>query len=146
VLPAVLGVLILLGLLSALVLSEALLDWRVATLADDGVRARAGALRALAAARFPPDLPGLCVSGPLVVQYVDLPESQGAAARVSWRQLGGGVVRVEALGTGTHGARHRIWALFVPDSTERAMGLFRCPSATALIRVPGHSAGRHPEG
>lgn len=146
VLPAVLAVLVMLGLLGALALSESLLDWRVATMADDGVRARAGALRALAAAANPPDLAALCVSGPMAAQYLALSEIQGSGARVSWRQLGGGVVRVEALGTGLHGARHRIWALFVPDSADRSMGLFRCPSATALVRVPGHWMGRHPEG
>lgn len=146
VLPVVLAVLIALTLLSALALSEALLDWRVANLADDGVRARAAALRGLAAVESPPDLAALCVAGPLVTQQLVLPTVVGTTARIRWRQLGGGVMRAEVEGQGVHGARHRVWALLVPDSTERTMGLFRCPAATRLIPVPGRWVDRHPEG
>lgn len=146
VLPVVLAVLVALMLLSALALSEALLDWRVATLADDAVRARAAAMRGLADVANPPNLPMLCLSGPLVTQQRDLTPVLGTTARVTWRQLGGGVVRSEVEGSGLHGARHRVWALLVPDTTERVMGLFRCPLATRLVPVPGRWTDRHPEG
>jgi len=146
VLPAVLAVLVALMLLSALALSEAMIEWRVATLADDAVRARSAALRGLAVTGNPPDLAALCAAGPLAVQRRDLPVVAAARAGVSWRQLGGGVVRAEVEGEGIHGARHRLWVLLVPDSAERVMGLFRCPRATRLVPVPGRALDRHPEG
>ncbi|HET8769981.1 MAG TPA: hypothetical protein VFM71_03255 [Gemmatimonadaceae bacterium] len=146
VLPVVLAVLVALMLLSALALSEAMLDWRVARFADDAVRARAAAMRGLAAVDTPPDLATLCVSGPLAVQERVLPQVDGTDARVLWRQLGGGVVRAEVEGTGVHGARHRAWALLVPDSTARVMGLLRCPDALRLVPVPGRATDGHPEG
>ena len=146
VLPAVLAVLVALMLLSALALSGALLEWRVATLASDAVRARAAAMRGLASVGRPPDLPALCVSGPLTAQQLALPAVQGTTATVAWRSLGGGVVRVDVVGRGIHGANHRVWALMVPDTAERSMGLFRCPAATRLMPVPGPWQGRHPAG
>ncbi len=133
-------------LLGALALSEAMLDWRVATLADDAVRARAAALRGLSVVAAPPDLAGLCLSGPLAVQERVLPPVGGTGVRIRWRQLGGGVVRAEVEGTGRHGARHRVWTLLVPDSTERVLGLLRCPAAVRLLPVPGRATDRHPEG
>jgi hypothetical protein len=146
VLPAVLAVLIALALLSALALWDAVLDWRAASYADDALRARAAAMQGLAAVGQPPDLPSLCVSGPLAAQWEELPVEQGTTASVSWRSLGGGMVRVDVEGRGIHGARYRAWALLAPDTAERSMGLFRCPGATRLVPVPGHWRGRHPEG
>lgn len=146
VLPAVITVLVALGLLSALALSDALLDWRAASLADDAVRARAAAISGLGAAPEPPDLASLCIAGPLLTQELDLPPSAGGTASVTWRALGTGVVRVEVLGRGRQGANHGIWALMKPDSAERVMGLLRCPDARRLVPVHGHWRGRRPEG
>lgn len=142
----VLAVLVALMLLSALALSEAMLDWRVARFAADAVRARGAAMRGLAVVATPPDLAALCVSGPLAVQERSLPPVAGTGARIRWRHLGGGVMRAEVQGTGLQGARHRVWALLVPDTTERVMGLFRCPAALRLVPVPGRATDGHPEG
>jgi hypothetical protein len=145
-LVAVLLVVVALSMLSALAFSEAIRDWRVASLAEDAVHARAGAMAALAASRVPPDLPGLCVSGPLVSQEQAVPVASGASATVRWRALGGGVVQVDAEGRGRFGARARFQALFVPDSTELTMGLLRCPDARRLLPVTGRWQDGHPEG
>lgn len=146
VLPAVLAVLIALGLLSALALSDALLDWRAATLADDAVRARAAALRGLADAPEPPDLAALCVAAPLAGQGRVAHGTDGTSAQLTWRSLGTGVVRVDVVGRGPQGAKHALWALMRPDSAERVTGLFRCPAAMRLVPVDGRWRGRHPEG
>lgn len=146
VLPAVLASLALLMLLSALALAAALQDWRVATLSEDSVRARAAALRALEIVPAPPDLAALCVGGPGLEQVAELPVVAGGTARVRWRPLGGGVVRAEIEGRGLHGGRHRLLAHQVPDSAERQAGLFRCPAATRLVPVPGRWVEGHPEG
>lgn len=144
--PAVLSVLVALGLLSALALSDALLDWRAATLADDAVRARAAAIRGLGSASQPPDLAALCVGGPLLSQERTIPVPGGSGATVTWRSLGNGMVRVDVAGWGLHGARHGAWGLMRPDSAERVMGLFRCPDAVRLEPVHTRWRGRHPEG
>ena len=81
-LPAVLGVIVALGLLSSLALADAVRDWRVATLAEDAVRARAAALEALAAAAHPVDLEALCLSGPLTGQGADVPTASGTRGHV----------------------------------------------------------------
>lgn len=146
VLPAVLAVLVLLGLLSALVLASAVQEWRVATLAEDAVRARAASLRGLGAIPFPPDLAALCVGGPGVEQEAEVPWLAGGAGRVRWRALGGGLVQAEVEGWGRHGGRARLLALQVPDSTEREGGLLRCPGASRLVPVPGRWVEGHPEG
>lgn len=145
-LPAVLAVLVLLGLLSALALSSAVQEWRVATLAEDAVRARAAAQRGLSGADAPPDLAALCVGGPGTEQARVSAAAAGGHARVRWWPLGSGVVLAEVEGRGSHGARMRIRALLVPDSTERVGGLLRCPGATRLLPVPGRWAGGDPEG
>lgn len=145
-LPAVLGVLVALGLLSSLALSDAVRDWRVASLAEDAVRARAAAMHGLALAGDPTDLAGLCVSGPLAVRSMDVPTSGGTRARIRWRVLQPGIVRVDTEGAGTHGARHRLQALLTPDSAERVMGLYRCPSATRLVPAAVRWTDGHPEG
>jgi hypothetical protein len=146
VLPAVLAVLVLLALLSALALGTAVQEYRVATLAEDAVRARAAAGRGLSEVAAPPDLIALCVGGPGLEQLRVLPSEAGGSAIIRWRALGGGVVRAEVEGRGQHGARHRLLALQVPDSAERVVGLFRCPAATRLVPVPGRWVEGHPEG
>lgn len=145
-LPAVLAVLVALGLLSALALTDAVRDWRVATLAEDAVRARAAALSALAAAAQPVDLGALCLAGPLAEQSMDVASAPGTRAHVRWRSLQPGIVRAEIEGEGSQGARHRMQALLTPDSAERVMGLFRCPSATRLRPAAGRWTDGHPEG
>lgn len=145
-LPMVLTVVVALGLLSALSLTEAVREWRVATLAEDALRARAAALRALTETAAPPDLPALCVSGPLALQtrILDLPPA--ASAAISWRSLRPGLVRAAVEGRGVHGARYRLQAYLRPDSAERVMGLFRCPAATRLEPASGRWVDGHPEG
>jgi hypothetical protein len=144
-LPAVLAVLVALALLSSLSLADAVREWRVATLAEDAVRARAAGLAAMAQAAHPPDLATLCLSGPLVEQRRAFVMPHGTGS-VTWRPLANGVFRAEAEGKGLHGARHRLQAVLVPDSTERAMALFRCPAATRLRPVAGRWLDGHPEG
>ena len=145
-LPVVLAVLVALGLLSALALSDATRDWRVATLAEDAVRSRAAALEALLAVGSPPNLQLVCMTGPLAMQTRVLAGPSGTTAVVVWRGFGPGLIRAEIEGRGRQGARHRLYAMLRPDSAERAMGLFRCPGATRLLPVPGRWLDGHPEG
>jgi hypothetical protein len=145
-LPMVLGVLVALGLLSALSLADATRDWRVATLAQDALLARAAALSALAAAGDPPDLAVLCSSGPMATQVRVLALDGGSSATLGWRALQPGLVRADIEGRGLHGARHRLQAYLAPDSAERVMGLFRCPTATRLVPAAGRWLDGHPEG
>lgn len=146
VLPVVLAVMVALALLSSLALFSAVQEWRVASLAGDRVDARAAALSALGSARTPPDLAALCISPPVTEQIAAVPVVGRGSARITWRHLGGGAVRAEVTGTGTHGARSRLVALLRPDSSERVAGLFRCPTATVLTPVGDRSVEGHPEG
>lgn len=146
VLPIVLAAILALSLLASLALFDAVLEWRVAGLADDQVLARAAALEAVDAIAEPPDLVGLCVRPPL-----DWVERIGGTAgggryRVRWQHLGDGLVRAEVEGTGRIGARARMIALVRPDSAERVSGLFRCPVARRLIPAAARWLEGHPEG
>ncbi len=145
-LPAVLAVIVALGLLSSLALSDAVRDWRVATLAEDAVRARAAALEALAAARAPVDLQALCLLGPLGEQESQVVTGPGSSGRVRWRMPQAGIVLVDAEGVGAHGARHRLHALLRPDTAERVSGLYRCPDASRLVRAAARWTDGDPEG
>jgi hypothetical protein len=146
VLPAVLAVLVALAMLSALMLLDAVQESRVSALAADAVRARAAALRGVAIAHSPPDLAALCVSGPLVAQTRMSPGADGSITMVRWRSVREGLVRAEIEGRGRSGARLRLLAELWPDSSERVMGLFRCPDARRLRPVPGVWLEGHPEG
>ncbi len=144
--PIVLAAILALSLLASLALFDAVLEWRVAGLADDQVLARAAALEAVDAVAEPPDLAGLCLRPPL-----DWVERVGGTAaggryRVRWQHLGGGLMRAEVEGTGRIGARARMIALVRPDSSERVSGLFRCPVARRLIPAAPRWLEAHPEG
>lgn len=146
VLPAVLAVLLALALLSALILLDAVQESRVSALAADAVRARAAALRGVALVHSPPDIATLCVSGPLAEQILTSAGVDGSTTRVRWRSVREGLVRAEIEGRGRSGARHRLLAELWPDSSERVMGLYRCPDARRLRPVPGGWLEGHPEG
>lgn len=146
ILPTVLAALVALALLSALALFDAVQEWRVAGLADDQLIARAALHEGLDALARPTDLPLLCVSPPLSRQVATAPSVGGGAYRIAWSHLGGGLVRAEAEGRGRVGARTRAIALLRPDSSERAMGLYRCPAATRLAPAGTVWLTAHPEG
>lgn len=146
ILPAVLAALIALALLSALALFDAVQEWRVAGLADDQLIARAALHEGLDALAEPTDLPLLCVSPPLAGQVVTAASAGGGAYHLTWSHLGGGLVRAEAEGRGRVGARARAIALMRPDSSERVMGLYRCPAATRLAPAGAVWLTAHPEG
>lgn len=144
--PIVLAAILALSLLASLALFDAVLEWRVAGLADDQVLARAAALEAVDVVAEPPDLAGLCLRPPL-----DWVEREGGTAaggryRVRWQHLGEGLMRAEVEGTGRIGARARMIALVRPDSSERVSGLFRCPVARRLIPAAPRWLEAHPEG
>ncbi|MCE9600725.1 MAG: hypothetical protein K8S21_00740 [Gemmatimonadetes bacterium] len=144
--PIVLAAILALGLLASLALFDAVLEWRVAGLADDQVLARAAAVEGTDAVADPPDLGGLCVRPPLAWEERVGTTAGGGRFRVRWQHLGDGLVRAEVEGTGRIGARSRVIALVRPDSSERASGLFRCPSAVRLVPAAPQWLETHPEG
>ncbi len=133
ILPAVLAALVALGLLSALALFDAVLDWRVAGSADDELVARAAMHEGLDALARPTDLALLCVSPSLAAQFSTGASAAGGRYRLTWSHLGDGLVRAEAEGRGRQGAVARATALLRPDSSERELGLVRCPQAARLV-------------
>ena len=146
VLPVVLAVMVALALLASLALYAAVMEWRVATLAEDRVQARASALSALLHVDRPPSLDLLCVSPPTTGQVASAPVEGTGSARIVWRHLGGGTVRAEVTGTGRHGARARLLAFLTPDSLESSGGLLRCPAAGRLLPLGPRWVEGHPEG
>ena len=146
VLPIVLAAIVALGLLASLALFDAVLEWRVAGLADDQVVARAAAVEGIDAVADPPDLEGLCVRPPLAWEERVGTAAGGGRFRVRWQHLGDGLVRAEVEGTGRIGSRARVIALVRPDSSERVSGLFRCPSGVRLVPAAPQWLEAHPEG
>ena len=146
VLPIVLAAILALGFLASLALFDAVLEWRVAGLAEDQVVARAAAVEGTDAVADPPDLPGLCVRPPLAWEERAGTTVGGGRFLVRWQHLGDGLVRAEVEGTGRIGARARVIALVRPDSSERVSGLFRCPSAIRLVPAGPRWLEMHPEG
>lgn len=138
ILPAVLGALVALALLSALALFDAVQESRVATLADDRVLARAALHEGLDAASDPPDLAYLCVSAPVNLQVSAGVAAGGGRYLLEWSHLGRGLVRVSVSGRGRSGARAGAIALLRPDSADASGPGYSCPRATRLGPVgPG---------
>ncbi len=146
VLPVVLLTMVALALLSALALSDAVQEWRVATLSDDAVAARAALLEGVDAAASPPDLAALCVLPALMEQSATAPAAGGGRYRITWAHLGGGIVRLRIRGEGPRGAREGAVGLVRPDSGEVAAGLFSCPDASGLVPAAGGWLAADPGG
>ncbi len=146
ILPTILATLVVLGLLSALALHDAVQEWRVAALADDQALARAALLEAVDGVSHPPDLAALCVSSPLASQGASGLAVGGGAWRVRWHHLGEGRVWAVAEGRGLRGARARAVAHLAPDTAASDSGLFRCPAASRLAGRGPRWLERHPEG
>ena len=132
-LPMVLLVLLALAILSSLALFDAVQGWRVASLAEDGVRARAAAYSALGATLSPPSVPLLCIQPPHRLVTREPLASGAGQAEVGWRALGPGRIRAEVTGIGRHGARHRVFALLAPDTVPEGAGPPGCPDASRLV-------------
>ncbi|MBA3855078.1 MAG: hypothetical protein C0503_11735 [Gemmatimonas sp.] len=145
-LPMALLVLVALGLLSSLALTDALQSARTATLAEDEARARAAVLDALAGASTPPDLPWLCLQPPAQPVIVVDSTPSGQRIELRWWALRPGVIRVELTGFGRHGARHRRVGWMRPDSLDPTPLLPGCPAATRLLPAGPDWLGGHPEG
>ena len=146
VLPIVLAAILALGFLASLALFDAVLEWRVAGLAEDQVVARAAAVEGTDAVADPPDLAGLCIRPPLAWEERAGTTVGGGRFLVRWQHLGDGLVRAEVEGTGRIGARARVIALVRPDSSKRVSGLFRCASAIRLVPAGPRWLEMHPEG
>lgn len=144
-LPMVILVMVALAILSSLALFDALQAWRVAVLAEDGVRARAAAMGAVGAAFTPPNLSVLCLQPPYLVT-ADSVQTAGGRAEIAWRGLGGGRLRAEVTGFGRQGARQRLLVLLTPDSLPALPGEPGCPAATRLLPQGQHWILRHPAG
>ena len=145
-LPIVLAAILALGFLASLALFDAVLEWRVAGLAEDQVVARAAAVEGTDAVADPPDLAGLCIRPPLAWEERAGTTVGGGRFLVRWQHLGDGLVRAEVEGTGRIGARARVIALVRPDSSKRVSGLFRCASAIRLVPAGPRWLEMHPEG
>jgi hypothetical protein len=145
-LPMVLLVLLALGLLSSLALSDAVQATMAAKLAGDGLRARAAAHRALPLAFDPPDLALLCLQPPHAEMVRDITFTDGVRARLTWRTLSARVIQMEVTGHGVLGARSRLLGRLSPDSLPSDPWVFGCPTATRLVPTGPDWWLRHPAG
>lgn len=145
-LPMVLLVLVALGFLSSLAVGDALQSARVASLAEDELAARAAVLDGLAHARTPPDLPWLCLQPPAVAMRQVHPRASGGALEITWWQVRPGVVRVQLVGVGASGARHRRLGWLRPDSVVPDDPRPGCPEATRLVPAASDWLTAHPAG
>ncbi len=145
-LPMVLLTMMALAILASLAFFDALQSWRAAELADDALRARASAHRALARVFAPPSVPWLCLQPPHHETVEDLVLADGARARVAWRALDPAEIRAEVTGFGVRGARHRLLVRLTPDSLSGAPWEPGCPAATRLRTSGPDWWRRHPEG
>jgi len=145
-LPMVLLVLLALGLLSSLVLSDAVQASRAARLAGDGLQAKAAAHRALPLAFQPPNLALLCLQPPHAEMVRDVTFDDGVRARLSWRTLPTRVIQLEVTGHGERGARARLLGRLAPDSIPTDSWVFGCPAATRLVPAGPDWWLRHPAG
>lgn len=145
-LPMALLVMVALALLSALALTDALHASRAATLAEDEARARAAALQGIEGLASPPDLAWLCLQPPMRPIAVTEDTPDGGRVERRWWMVAPGVVRVELVGIGVHGARHRRLGWMRPDSIDAAAPHPGCPRATRLLPAGLDWLGGHPEG
>lgn len=145
-LPMVLLVLLALGLLSSLALSDAMQAMRAASLAGDGLHARAAAQRGLALAFEPPNLALLCLQPPHAEMVREVTFAPGATARLSWRMLPTRVIQLEVTGRGERGVRARLLGRLTPDSLPSDPWVFGCPAATRLRPAGPDWWIRHPGG
>jgi hypothetical protein len=139
-------VLVALGLLSALALLDAAQAARLASLGEDEVFARAALVQALDRLGEPPDLAWLCLQPPARATVVAEVLSDGRRIERRWWMLGPGVVRVEVIGVGVGGARHRRIGWMRPDSLEAPAVGTGCPGAQRLVPLGPDWLGAHPEG
>ncbi len=145
-LPTVIAVLTALSLLGALALTDAVQESRVASMAGDGVHARAALLEGLGVAAHPPDVTALCVQPPLA-SMTRSGASQGRGRYgVVWRHLGWGLVLAEVEGRGVNGGRARLRLLLRPDTGSVVAGLYACPAARLLRPADPEAREWHPEG
>lgn len=122
----VLVVVSLMAAWAALVAARAGASVHQSALMLDDVRARLALGVGLEAILDPPDLPILCLSGPLtgVRRRWTLPD--GGAIEVRWRHLGAAVILAEIDASGPAGGRRRSLAWLTPDSVEQSPGAMRC--------------------
>lgn len=132
-LPAVLLALSALGVLSSLALLDALLAWRAADLAEDGVRARAYALAGVPRSFMPPDVAWLCLQPPARPIRQRITVGSGAVVDLAWWSLGGGAIRAEVTAEGRRGARHRVLVSLRVDSLAADSLGPGCPAASRLL-------------
>lgn len=145
-LPVALLVLVALGLLSALALTDALQSSRAASLAEDEVIARATALDGLEALATPPDLAWLCLQPPSAPVRVADSLPDGRVVAITWWAVAPGVVRAELVGIGAGGGRHRRVAWLRPEPLDPADPRPGCPDALRLVPRGADWLGAHPEG
>lgn len=145
-LPMAMLVMLALSLLSALALTDAVHASRAATLAEDEARARAAALQGIDGLADPPDLAWLCLQPPMRPMVVAERHADGGRVERRWWMVAPGVVRVELVGIGVHGARHRRLGWMRPDTIDAADPQLGCPLATRLLPVGSEWLGGHPEG
>jgi hypothetical protein len=145
-LPVVLLVLVALGLMSSLALSDALLASRVATLAEDELRARGVVIGGVEEVRNPPDLQWLCLQPPAqpVGTAQTLPD--GGRLELVWWMVAPGVVRAQITGVAAGGGRHRRIAWLRPDSLLPMDARPGCPDAGTLVPAAEEWLVGHPEG
>lgn len=145
-LPVVLLVLVALGLMSSLALSDALLASRVATLAEDEARARGTVLSGVEGVRAPPDLHWLCLQPPARPARTTQALSDGGQLELVWWMVAPGVVRAQITGVAAGGSRHRRIAWLRPDSLLPMDVRPGCPDAAGLVPAVEDWLVGHPEG
>ncbi len=145
-LPVVLLVLVALGMMSSLALTDALLASRVATLAEDEARARGAVLGGVEGVRTPPDLQWLCLQPPARPVRTTHPLADGGRLELVWWMVAPGVVRAQITGVAAGGGRHRRLAWLRPDSLLPMDTRPGCPDATGLVPAAEDWLVGHPEG
>ena len=145
-LPVVLLVLVALGLMSSLALSDALLASRVATLAEDEARARGVVLAGVEGVRTPPDLQWLCLQPPAQPVRTTQTLADGDRLELVWWMVAPGVVRAQITGVAAGGGRHRRLAWLRPDSLLPMDARPGCPDAAGLVPAADEWLVGHPEG
>lgn len=131
-------VVLVLAAWGVLAVTQALNATRRASDAHEALRVRVMATNALALAEHPPDLPLLCLTGPLGAQRRSWPQADDGRVEIRWRHVGHGVILVEVDAIGATLAQVRLIAWMTPDSLARSGVGRRC--AGARLRPLTHDA------
>ncbi len=131
-LPAVVLVLAALGMMAALMLTDALQAVHLARYAEGQVAARASAVAAVESLRYPDALGLLCLRPPGAAASRTVEVERDGAVTLRWWHLGHGRVRAEVAAVVREGGAARLLVRLRVDSAEVDDAAIGCPRATRL--------------